>query len=301
MLVNEYDSIRLYWEWWWSQADLHKLTRPETVSDNDEWLEPTDSKQFVDTETYREYLSEFALKAQSMGALRRGPKIQRSGYREDLINYARKYATRTAVRTVVMTGGGYGAGKTTVMDLMVRSGIPGIALGSVTGVDYFKAYLPEFSLLQLLADGRASSIVQAESRALASSTFGAIIADGCSFGWDSSMSNKSESMARIEAARAQGYRLKFVAVFAPVERAIVQAMERARKSKRFAHPDFLRKSHQDFAAHFMEYVPHFDEIHVFANEDRGTLPPNPVLIASKGEPNRELAIHDQRRFVQFVS
>jgi predicted ABC-type ATPase len=300
LLVNEQESVRLYWNWWWENARLDQLTRPYTVSDDDEWLLPTIFKPYVDTETYREYLSTFALRAQATGTIRRGPNITRSGYREDLINHVVESSSGGENPTVVMTGGGYGAGKTTVCDLMVRAGRLGIKLGSVNGVDYFKAYLPEFSLLQLLSDGRASTVVQDEARFIGNEAFTQMISKRRSFGWDSSMSDFDSTMVRIRAARETDYRMKLVAVLAPVERAVRQAMERARKSKRFAHPDYLRPSHELFAANLLRYCEHFDEVYVFFNDDRGTLPPNPVLIASKVESNRELAIHDYARFVQFV-
>lgn len=281
---------------------MDRLTRPFTVADGDPWLQPTIGKQFVDTEAHREYLSEFAHYLQNASKLRRGCAVPRRDYRADLVAHISSKGNRLAQPVVVMAGGGYGAGKTTIVDFLVRAKKVPIELGAVTGVDYFKAYLPEFSLLQMLSDGNASTIVQEESRSLAEETFMRMVENKMSFGWDSSMTNLSETIHRITEAKKNGCKLVLVAVFAPVNVAIRQAMERARKSRRFAHPDFLPKSHVDFQGNFKTYVPYFDEVFVFVND--GILDSygkkNPRLIAEKVASQAELAIYDSERFAMFV-
>lgn len=250
-LINEYDSVKLYWEWWWSQTSGKELLRPQTVADDDVMLKPTKEKMEVDTETYRDFSTEFAIYAQAHSELRRGLRVSRQDYRDDLIRICTSKAASSEPPTVVLAGGGYGAGKTTIVDFLMRAGKLPVRMGGLTGVDHFKAYLPEYGLLQRLAEGRASTVVQEESRLLADRAFDKMLESRLTFGWDSSLSNKDESMRRILKAKDRGYKTVLVAVFSPLELAIERAMSRARQIRRFAHPDFLPKSHSDFARCWM--------------------------------------------------
>lgn len=302
LLVQEQESLRLFWDWWWQQAPQDRLTRPYTVQDDEPWLQPTMGKELVDTETYREYLSAWGRQLQEQGLLRRGVNVPREDYRQDLLEHVVSKATELSVPSLVMTGGGYGAGKTTATDFMVRTGRLPIAQGSMTGVDYFKAYLPEFCLMQYLADGRASTIVQEESRLLADSAFGILTEGRKSFGWDSSMSNGPEVLKKLERAKEKGYTLWLVAVCAPLDIAIRQSLARAKSTRRFSHPDVLEKSHTEFRRWFQDYVPLFDNISVFAN--MGTLDANgrrnSYLIAEKLAPNGSLAILENDLFSSLL-
>lgn len=167
----------------------------------------------------------------------------------------------------------------------------------MAGVDYFKLYIPEFSLIQEMADGRASLTVQDECKVLATNLFQLLIKNKRSFIWDSSLSNQADSMQKISEAVRNGYKVSLFAVVAPLQVAIRQAMDRAKDTKRFPHPEFLPKSHLDFKTVFTSYVPHFNEIKVFANEGKmGNLP---VLIAEKKD-GKELAINDEALFNQLL-
>lgn len=298
-LVDEYESVQKYWDWWWEHADPSQLARPQTVVDGDPWLVETVGKEIVDTETYRAYLSEFALLLQRSAALRRGDRVPRADYRRDLVAHVAGKGCLLDPPVILMTGGGYGAGKTAATDFLINAGRFPLGPGTQTGVDFFKAYLPEYCLLQRLADGRASTIVQDEARLLANELFDRMLRERRSFAWDSSLSNAADALARLKRARGADYRLILVAVFAPLEIAIRQAMKRARQTRRFAHPEHLPRSHQAFKANFRTYLPHFDDIYVFVNDGtpvasgRGV----PHLVAAKAPGQTELAIHDTDRFL----
>ena len=303
MLLNEHDAVLQYWDWWWSTAPTDRLTRPHTVTEGDPWLTPTHTKATVDTETHSEYLSEFTLNLAKRQLIPRGVAVPRADYRAALVAEVVSKAPQEATPTVVLTGGGYGAGKTTAMDFMMRCRKIPIHLGSLTGVDNFKLFLPEYALLQRLAEGEASTVVQEEARMLADNTFRQMVAEKRSFGWDSSMSNSADSLARINLARESGYKLIMVAVFAPLEVAIRQAMSRARQNRRFAHPDYLPKSHTDFRAHFMSYVSFFDEVFAFCNDGKlnNSNQPDMTFTAQKVAGETSLAILNQTSFDSLVA
>jgi len=263
----------------------------------------TINKDFVDTESHSEYLSQFTLNLIKRRVVPRGTQVPRAKYRAALVAETVAKAPQEETPTVVLTGGGYGAGKTTAIDFLTRTRSIPLHLGALTGVDNFKLVIPEYTLLQRLAEGDASTVVQEEARLLANETFTQMVNEQRSFGWDSSMSNKNDSLARIAYARKHGYKIILVAVFSPIEVAIRQAMSRAYQNRRFAHPDFLPNSHRDFRANFGSYVPLLDEVFVFCND--GTLnankQPNMKFTARKVAGHTGLAILDQSSFDSLVA
>jgi hypothetical protein len=303
-LALEPEVMACYWEWWWSRASYERLTRPYVVQDHDlEVSVPTHTKPLIDTVTYASFASAYLLNARRAGYLSHGTMLDRADYRDCLVRHVLRHGERDASPVVVFVGGGYGSGKTTILDFLVKHGQLPIQRGQVMGVDYFKAYLPEYCFLQRLGEGRASSVVQEEARLMSDDLFGRLVRERLSFGWDSSMSNAAPTLEKLRAAREAGYRIVFLAVFTPLEVAIRQAMERAKKSRRFAHPERLPESHRGFRACWRDYLPLTDAVWVFANE--GTPPGSlkrrdPCLIARIVEPNKELVILDETKFYNMV-
>lgn len=295
LLATHYEEVAEFWDWWWQQADENVLTRPYTIADEDPALEATLGKTTVDTETHSAMFWDFLLRALSLGCLPRGSAVPRVAYRTALVRHLAERAPRLASRTVVFVGGGYGAGKTTTLSMLAACGVLPFSVSALLGVDYCKLHLPEFERAKTVADGRASSITQEESRLISDDLFSLIIAEGRSFAWDSSMSNREESIRKIAAARAAGYRVQLIAVWTPPERAIPRAMRRARETRRFAHPDHLVPSAKKFAQYFPEYCDLCDTVQVYWNGDDARTGPEaqPLLIAEKPAIEFELAsFHD---------
>lgn len=302
-LAMEPEALRQFWDWWWSEASFDTLTRPHTVEDGDPWLVRSLDKPTVDTLTYEGFRSRFLLTAQKAGYLPHGTAIERANYREDLLRHVYRHAQRLDQPSIVFVGGGYGSGKTTILDFLVRSEKLPIQQGAVIGVDYFKAYLPEYCLLTRLCDGRASTVVQEEARTLSDQMFSRLVKQRLSFGWDSSMSDPQPTLEKLTLAKEAGYHTEFIGVFTPLATAIQQAMRRAWELRRFAHPEALPKSHVGFREHWRSYLPFFDRAYIFENQ--GTPPGesvtnDPRLIAQQFAPKTELAILDETRFQQAV-
>lgn len=304
LLALEPDVMRCFWEWWWSRVTYDCLTRPHVVQDDDaEVAVATYTKSRIDTVTYAAFASAYLLNARRAGYLLHGPMLDRADYRDCLVRHVLRHGERDATPSVVFVGGGYGSGKTTILDFLVKHDKLPIQRGQVMGVDYFKAYLPEYCFLQRIGEGRASSVVQEEARLMSDDLFGRLVRERLSFGWDSSMSNPGPTLEKLRSVREAGYKVVFLAVFTPLEVAIRQAMERAKKSRRFAHPDRLPESHRGFRACWRDYLPWVDEAWVFANE--GTPPASskrrdPCLIARMVAPNKELVIFDATKFPHIV-
>lgn len=299
-LADSYEETEQFWAWWWEQhAEMDAIDRPETIQDGELILRETAPKSYVDTQSFGESFNDYFLQALDAGYLPRGREISRPHYRTELLKLASCRSTSLDRPQIVFTGGGYGSGKTTILtDLAQQQSLP-VNPRHMVGVDYFKFYIPEFSLIQTVADGRASVTVQKECKALSDELYPTLVREQRSFGWDSSMSDSLETKVRIELAKSQGYRLTMIAVLTPINVAIRQAMRRAKFTRRFPNMDALPKSHAGFRKHFLSYVPHFDEVRVFANVPE--MSDVPLEIGEKKEGETELAINDEQLLNNLLS
>jgi len=299
-LADSIEQTEQFWEWWWEErANPKKFSRPELIEDDDPVLEETSRKLRVNLCHYSELFDKFlngALKDESLPA---HDGFDRDGFRNLLVRRISCGVRSSEDRPqIVFSGGGYGSGKTSVMNFLSvgeRPFLP-VSMSSTIGVDIFKPLIPEYNLIKAVADGRASLTVQKECRMLASMIFDRLVETKRSFIWDSSMSDYEDTSERIATAKEAGYELTMVAVLTPPEEAIRLAMSRAKKSRRFPHPDALPKSHAGFRANFEKYHPHFDSVYVFSNDGRSGIE-NCSFIAEKSENTKVLAIHDEKLFL----
>jgi predicted ABC-type ATPase len=293
VLAENTEETDRYWEHWWSERSLNVISRPEIISDEDSILQITAEKPCVDLLSNRELFDDF-LKALDAGQIPARHNMTREEFG--------RHVTRIVACNVpnpmsgkprlVFAGGGYGSGKTTVLNLLTQTGKLQLKMGCMVGVDYFKHLMPEYGLISAVADGRASFTVQKECTALGAALFNELVAAKKSFIWDSSMSNKPETLHRITKAREAGYELSMAAVLTPLEIAIRQAMGRARDSRRFPHKGALPASHVGFRSAFYEYLPLFDEVTVFANFGE-TDENSPYVIAEKTLGGKQLDVSDE--------
>jgi predicted ABC-type ATPase len=292
-LVDCPDETRDFLERWWDGRNLDVIDRPETISDDDPILIETVSKPNVDLITHEEIFPDILRKAIDTGKIAAVPSMDRKAYGECLIRLVGCNSIRLPDKPqLVFGGGGYGSGKTSTLAPWCQANTP-LTGAHMVGVDYFKLFMPEFGMIQAVADGRASLTVQKECVGLANQLFDRLISAKRSFVWDSSMSNKDETLKRIKAARENGYLLTFIAVFTPLNVAIHQAMDRARETERFPNLVELPKSHTGFRQAFGVYVPLFDTVKVFARSAIGV---HSVLVAEKNGLNNGLAIFDETLF-----
>jgi predicted ABC-type ATPase len=293
-LLAHTEDCFAFWDWWWSQVSLDALERPCLIQDEDPILQSTHGSLFVDSLTHYDYFGKFLRTALKDQLLPMGDQVSRSDFQDALIQFLYRRGATASERRIIFAGGGYGAGKTTILSSPLSQKLVGSLAGSnIVGVDYFKLYLPEYEVIRRLGDGRASTVVQGESRLLADRLFDRLIQSGRSFIWDSSMSDGVATMLKIQAALARGYQLDLVAVVSPLQAAIRRAMHRAKDSRRFAHPEFLPKSHEDFQRNFHTYFPHFQRVMVYWNNWSANPgeKSDPLLVGEK-DANNELVSYD---------
>ncbi len=301
LLAGEVEDLKLYWNWWWGKHGYDKIAQPFTISDDDPILTQTINKNFVDTQSAADFFDDFLNKCLAKKMLPSGPAISRNEYRAHLIKILSTLAPKLETPTAILSGGGYGSGKTNVLDFMRVNGCFPFSAASVLGVDTFKLYFPEFDQIRMVADGRASDVVQAESKMLAKVLFNQLVADKRTFAWDASMASGDEPRARLKALRNAGYLIKFVAVFTPLKSAIRQVMFHAKQTRRFVSAGYVEASHKAFLEHFLSYLDYFDEIQVYYNNpDKLGVNTPPDLIAEKIAPNKNLVIFKSDLFHSFV-
>jgi predicted ABC-type ATPase len=297
-LADSIEDVEQYWHCWWENADLGKISRPETIVDDDPILEETSLKTTVDSLSYDEFFNKFLHDALKAEDLPEGELIGREKFRTDLLKLICERSIKEQEPQIVFAGGGYGSGKTTILNRLGAIGELTLTARQAIGVDYFKLYIPEFSLIQSVSDGRASLTVQKECKAMADKAFSILIKEKKSFILDSSMSNKMETQTKISMAKSQGYYLTLIAVLTPIGKATSQAMRRARETRRFPHPDALPQSHNEFRRHFYSYLDAFDKVSVFANSEKcGNIP---AVVAMKSGREKPLALLDDKLFNELL-
>jgi dephospho-CoA kinase len=302
LLAAHYEDVSDFWDWWWSnKAKYDELVRPYTIANDDPILQKTVEKPVVDTHSKQELFSQFLMGPLKAGIFPVGREIPREFYRQTVAGYLVRRSVAQQQPTVVFIGGGYGAGKTTILGkLATCSAIP-VGISETLGVDYCKMHIPEFELVKRVADGRASEICQEESRLISETLVNHLFSNKRSFAWDSSMSNGGETKNKIEAGKNAGYRLILIGVWTPPQVAIRRAMRRAKESRRFANPKYLVPSAHGFSRQFPSYVPYFDDIMLYYNgEDYDVGMAQPLLIATKKEINSELESHDDKLLNDFL-
>lgn len=280
------------------------LDRPYTVQDDDLVLRPTETHDFVDTVSHSAFFEQFLLDELERGSLPIGDHLCRTEYRAALIRLLAGHSNNLPEgrKKIIFAGGGYGAGKTTVLHTLACARKLEVPPSSILGTDIFKLFLPEFSRLKRVSDGRASTIVQKEAKLLSDQLFDVLLGKGRSFIWDSSMSDREATTNKILAAQGKGYHLEMVAVISNLKNASFRAMNRAKEIRRFAHPDFLPESHRGFARNFIGYLDYFQEVRVFHNIQGMAQPKaQPLQIGVKGANDNHLAVSDMDALNTFLA
>ena len=294
-LADNVEQTDEFLGWWWSEKYKEGvISRPEIIADNDPLLTPTAQKPTADLSCCPEFFDRMLLNATRDGRLPPRSRLSRPHYRELLLSIVAASSIRLSSRPqIVFTGGGYGSGKTTILNFLAQSEVIPVQLAHLVGVDVFKPLIPEYNLIKAVADGRASLTVQQECKELANELFDGLVGLGRSFAWDSSMSDAADTLAKMRHAKEHNYELSLIGVLTPLEVAIRQAMNRAKDSRRFPHPEALPKSHAGFRKALNEYIPFFDEVMVFARLEGVA---EPVVVAEKKAGANELAILDEKTF-----
>src|SRR6202008_1361727 len=109
-------------------------------------LIPNVSKQFVDTACYRNSLDEPLLKLLNEGVIPTSTAFDRASFRHLVMKAVAVGAAVLPTPTLVLAGGGYGSGKSTLVGLLGES--KEIPCRGLVGADMFKQLIPEYQLIK---------------------------------------------------------------------------------------------------------------------------------------------------------
>jgi predicted ABC-type ATPase len=266
-LADNVEQTDQYWNWWWEEkAKGIDLSQPEIIEDDDPILTETSNKETVDLSTNRDFFDRQLLGNPNICSIH----PSNAGSRYDFRNLILRIAANGSVklegrRTIIFSGGGYGSGKTTIINQLAETRQLAVGPSDLVSSDIFRQLIPEYNLIKAVGDGRASFTVHKECTDLTDQLFESLIDDGRSFVFDSSMGHKANALRRIEMAKARGYYLTMIAILTPLDVAMRFAMRRAKISRRFPIFGEYKQSHASFIGEFRNYFPHFDEIKVLAN------------------------------------
>lgn len=165
-LFDSFDDVESFWNSWWEGRDPTKIDRPETIQNGEPILTPTINKDTVDLLANAEFFNNFLSEAIDAKCFPICDNMRRQDFHEILLKLV---SARSALITggppqIIFAGGGYGAGKTTILSKLANSDKLPLQMCHMVGVDYFKLFVPEFSLMQIVADGRASLTVRRNAR-----------------------------------------------------------------------------------------------------------------------------------------
>lgn len=115
LLRSEFEQVQMFWEKWWIGRDLGEITRPYTISDDDPIPTHTIGKETLDSFSDRESFWTFLKTPLSEGHLPAGLDLPRDQYRAAIVDVFVDWLPQSTDPVVYFVGGGYGAGKTTIM------------------------------------------------------------------------------------------------------------------------------------------------------------------------------------------
>lgn len=193
------------------------------------------------------------------------------------------------------TGGGGGAGKSTILKILRRNGDIDTTGAVPVNSDEIKRFLPEWPALLQAGEGRAAAIVHNESSMLTESLLDAIMdTRDRSFIFDATLANTAKSLAKFTRWKKTGYQVQLIGVtIEPIE-AVTRAILRGKQSGRWVPTFELFKAHAGFNRGVMELAAAADEAFIYDNT-----PPAPHEIAKKTGSEESIVVVNPEYFANI--
>lgn len=167
-LADSIEATEQFWEWWWDERVVEgKICRPEIISDNDPILKETCRKLHADLCHHSEFFDKMLNDAVRSELLPSCDGFDRDGFRMLVTRLVGRGVRPVSGRPqIVFAGGGYGSGKTSILNYLSQGdeGFLPVKMSSTVGVDIFKPLIPEYNLIKAVGDGRASLTVSQAKR-----------------------------------------------------------------------------------------------------------------------------------------
>lgn len=197
-----------------------------------------------------------------------GKTIPRSALHSLILNHFLKEGrtkSSTGEKVAWLSGGGGGAGKSTILKHLERDGIFSKEGKVSINADDIKELLPEYHDIAAAGDSRAAGVVHEESSYLAKQLQQRALDAGHDILFDGTLANQRKSLALIQKLKDAGYTVNLAAVTIKPYEALVRAMTRARHSGRYVPVRDLMQAHRGFNAALPELVRAADAAAVYDN------------------------------------
>ena len=223
--------------------------------------------------------------------------VSRRDFARAVVNFFLSFGTELAADqkgVAYATGGGGGAGKSSILELLEKWGQLDPTGAVLVNADDIKEMIPEFELLKGFGDGRAAATVHEESSHIAQLLQDALLKPGnprFNFIFDGTLANKDKSITKMNQWKAAGYSVHLVGVTVEPYEAMVRAVLRGKGSGRWVPTSELAKAHLSFNKNLPELMEAADRVNVFDNT-----PPLPHEVAKKTNGEDTISIVNQEYF-----
>ncbi len=280
------------------EAEFEGVTDDQLDQMIDTLLEPDPNRGMgrgarVNEEEFDE-MSRFSGKEHIIGRDENGIPIfteERAALHDKIVDDVLKGYIPSDDPTYTMLGGGPASGKTTALGKIAGASDPLVA---TVDPDAIKGMLPEYRAMVAAKDEKAAAFVHEESSYLAKRVQQAaferrvpVLLDGTGDGSNEGL------LAKIEAAKASGYRVRGFYATITVDEAIQRSTLRAERTGRKVPEEKIRFTHAKVSAVFPTAAANMDEIELYDTTER-----TPRLIA-RGEGGT-LTVRDEDTYEGFL-
>ena len=159
---------------------------------------------------------------------------------------------------VYATGGGGGAGKSTILKFLQKRGDIDLTGAVLVNADDIKEMIPEFEEMKRLGDGRAAATVHEESSQLAKNLLDVLLNPNApqrfNFIYDATLGHPESSRKHFDRWKSVGYLIHFIGVTIDPKEAMIRAVLRGKGSGRWVPSHMLAEAHQGFNRGVDEYI-----------------------------------------------
>jgi len=170
---------------------------------------------------------------------------------------------------VYATGGGGGAGKSTILKFLQERGDIDLTGAVLVNADDIKEMIPEFEEMKRLGDGRAAATVHEESSQLAKNLLDVLLDPNApqrfNFIYDATLGHPESSRKHFDRWKSVGYLIHFVGVTIDPKEAMIRAVLRGKGSGRWVPSHMLAEAHQGFNRGVDGYIRMSDRVNLVDN------------------------------------
>lgn len=192
-------------------------------------------------------------------------------------------------QTVFATGGGGGAGKSSIMKILIARGDLDTSNAVLVNADDIKEIIPEFEEMRRAGDGRGAATVHEESSQIAKNLLDFLFNENATERYDviydATLGNRGGAVRHFERWKAAGAFIHFIGVTIDPKEAMIRAVLRGKSSGRWVPSEMLAEAHAGFNAAAREYMDLADAVNFYDNT-----PPTPTELAKKRAGGRTIDV-----------